>query len=704
MKIKTVFSVVLKSLTEMVFGGQPSVWNYLLPRTKFNYEREVGDGFGSTVIMAPIFWIARTFPEAPVALEVDGEIEREHEMLDLLQKPNPFYSGHELEMATIISFSMQGNAYWIKIRNAQRKVIQLWYVPHWMMKPKWPDNGTEFISHYEYVPKSGDKIKIEIEDVVHFRFGLDPRNIRLGLSPMGSMFREIFTDDEASNFTASLLRNMGIPGVVISPDTEEGVTSPADKRSIKRFFKKNFGGDKRGEPLVLSAKGKVSTFGFSPQELDLGKLRSIPEERITALLGIPAAVVGFGTGLEQTKVGATMAELREMAYESCIVPMQRLVAIKLENDLLPDFEGENSKYKVVYDLAKVRVLQEDQNKKAIRNDTMVRGGWILVAEARKEMGLEVRPEHEIYLRSFNMIAVPAGLNPDEQNPVIPVTPVDTEPEQDENEGNGNGKRKAKFLLPSVSSVGLKDSRLLAQQFYKDWMALSQAQVKDLNPQFKKLGKDAGTASRQVLSDQGIEQFSVATPDLKEEVDEDDILAELIVAAMIITVLDYRASYLRAMKQTYNTINLGTGLEIASTQAAEIRILQAGGTRAGLVDLSKQTKQAVYNGLAEARKLNETVAQAARRIDAHVTRGRYLAVETRSNIIARTEMKYAQNMASVEAYREAGITHVEIVDGLLPTSDDECIERNGDIVTIAEAEAIEEHPNGTLSFVPFIPDN
>ncbi len=75
-----------------------------------------------------------------------------------------------------------------------------------------------FISHYRYSP-GGIAAPMEIppEDVVHFRHGINPRNIRMGLSPLDGVIREIFVDLESSNFVASLLRNMGVPSVVISP-------------------------------------------------------------------------------------------------------------------------------------------------------------------------------------------------------------------------------------------------------------------------------------------------------------------------------------------------------------------------------------------------------------------------------------------------------------------------------------------------------
>ena len=77
------------------------------------------------------------------------------------------------------------------------------------------------ITHWEYQPGAGKVQRLELEDVIHFRHGIDPNNTRLGLSPLHSVIREIFIDLEASNFSASMLRNLGIPGLAISPKNDQ---------------------------------------------------------------------------------------------------------------------------------------------------------------------------------------------------------------------------------------------------------------------------------------------------------------------------------------------------------------------------------------------------------------------------------------------------------------------------------------------------
>lgn len=414
----------LKQLSRIIHATQSAVFS-LLPRTKYDYAREVGRGYGSSVVMAPVKFIQRVFPEAPLrvrrAVEADSLI-LDHSMVRLVAKPNRFYSGNALWRGTVACYILDGNSYWLKLRNAFGGVVELWWIPPWLMEPQYyplhPDaKEDEFISHYLYTA-NGERIKVPVSEVVHFRNGLDPRNPRLGMSDLHSVLREVFSDDEASNFTAAILRNMGVPGVIISP--ESGTVSPEEAEAAERIFMKRFGGDKRGSAMAMRSPTKVQQFAWSPAQLELASVRDISEERVCAILGIPAAVVGFGSGLQQTKVGATMRELVQLAWISGIVPMQHAMALDIANQLLPDFEPKPEQFHTFFDEAMVQALQENEAERARRLNIGIVGGWIKVAEGRRAFRYSVGPEDDVYLRNPNVKPVgpgaPGGSNATEDIP------------------------------------------------------------------------------------------------------------------------------------------------------------------------------------------------------------------------------------------------------------------------------------------------
>jgi len=446
----------LKAFRMAYQGRSSSLWSAFVGRQRYDYESEVGDGTGNSIVAATIGWIARNFPEAPFRIrerDEDGEWTATDDpganrMVDLLRRPNPHFSGILLWMATIVDFWVHGNAVWIKVRGGPGGAItELWWIPWGLIKPKWPEDGSEYLTHYAYTPDSGKTIRIEPEDVVHFRYGIDPDNIRQGKSPLTTIIREVFTDEEAANFSASLLRNMGVPGVVITPQDPEGFIGDTEADGIKAAFKERFSGDNRGEPMVTSGKVSVQVLSFNPQQMDLKSLRRVPEERVSGVTGVPAIVAGLGAGLDRSTF-ANFAEAREAGWEENLIPTQRILAAQIDLQLTPEFVQEASDFLSDFDVTEVRVLQEDQNKIWLRAGDAASKGLITLATYKQQIGLPVNEELDrVYLRAFNVVAVPEDESPVPPTepgtpPAAEVTPppaVPAEGQQDGSAGgNGNG--------------------------------------------------------------------------------------------------------------------------------------------------------------------------------------------------------------------------------------------------------------------------
>lgn len=385
--------------TTMKFPGRRP-WGdvFLSPRYKVDYERQVGDGRNNSILMAAVLWAAKNFPEAPLAIEQIKKGNKgnspipDHPLIKLLQKPNPYYSGELLWYATISDW-MFGNAYWRKIKNKFGEPFELWWIPSRLIEPKWGGSNS-FVDYYEYKYDAAEKPEVILpSDIVHFRNGLDPQNTRKGLSPLAILMRELFTDEEASNFTATLLANLGVPGMVISPGAGAVKIEPGDVEQIKEAAETRWTGGNRGRAMVLSAPADVRMVSFTPDQMKLRDIRTIPEERVTAITGIPAIVLGLGAGLQRSTF-SNMAEAREAAYENFMIPSQRVISSEVRVQLLPDFVADTSSFRVFFDVSQVRVLQQDENEIHTRTQNNLSKGVIMLDEARDAIGLEPLPEKQ----------------------------------------------------------------------------------------------------------------------------------------------------------------------------------------------------------------------------------------------------------------------------------------------------------------------
>lgn len=716
-----------KALSQMVHTMRrwlPGWLDALGDHGGINYRREVGSGLTSSVIMAPVAWMQRSLPEAPLVVERasrqadDGwDAVDTHPLATLLENPNPYYSGKKLLQATVLSYATDGNGYWIKVRNRSGQVGQLWYAPHWMIEPDWSEDGSDFIRRYKYTP-GNEVIFLEPDDVVHFRHGLDPRNVRKGISPLDPALKEIFADGQAGEFIAALLRNNGIPGVVISPETDD-VIEPQDVQMVKRHVSEQFTGTRRGEPLVLSSKTRVDRLGWNPNELNLTAATDRAEERVCALLGIPAAIVGFHAGLEQTKVGASMTELRRLAWNNGIVPVQDDFAEEIERSLLPDFRrAGRGTHRVRFDRTDVQALAEDANAIYERASKGVEAGWLTVAEAKRQVGIEPETGDDVYLRRIATVPVPAGTQPTPQRPEATeateqrgqsasATKQADDDLDDDLRGEVEHQTHTRFEI-GIAQRTRNGQRAEASEAQQAFMAindrkrpsLERAMVDDLGEFFRDLGDRAERAAPEILEAMG---FAKQSP-------EDAITVQRVVEAM--ALVDqvavfrevYERHYLRVANEAGEAFEaLGLATDIPDPVGRSV--IATGGRRAGLVDLSTQTKNALFAALEEGRAEGEGVGQLAKRMRGIVSRGPWSSVGVRSMVIARTETKHAQNVATIAQAREQAVDAFRVFDARLGPTDVVCESLDGAVVSPDEADqlAFDEHPNGTRSFTPhFLP--
>ena len=386
------------------YGADLSVYGYNTSAGFWESDklREIGDGSANSAVIACLNVLSTAFSEPLLQIcKMDSfgnkEILNNHPVESLYKRPNPFMSAGLLSHYIVLAINTIGDAFLYKNRNAQGKVVQL--VPIMPNLVEVIGNSEELITHYEYYQhgKGGENLKIPVGDVVHIRQGIDPNDHRRGHAPLKGVLREILGDEAAGQWSAALLHNMAVPGVVLSPRNDSlGGPTREEAEAISESYKQKFGGNNRGAPMVLSGSMNVDIVSFSPDQMKLQELRRLPEERISAVLGVPAILAGLGAGLDSATYNNTR-ELREFFTEQKLIPLWKMVASELTHQLLePDFGQDNATCE--FDYNKVRALAEDMDELYKRVNTGVQGGWITIGEARKVVGLDADERHNIYLR------------------------------------------------------------------------------------------------------------------------------------------------------------------------------------------------------------------------------------------------------------------------------------------------------------------
>lgn len=403
-----------------------------------NYNSLVGDIQDNTIVAATIGWVARTAPEAPICVVRETEKGEEpvpgHPLVAKLKRPNPYYGWTLLYKATVASYVADGNAYWLKERTNGGDVLYYWYVPPWTMEPRWSQDGTQYIDHYDY-RIDGRVDRWAPEDVVHIKDELDPHNLRKGISRLKTAIRLIYTDNAADDYAATILRNKGNPSAIISPGFPDGAFDKSEAAYLSQEWQEKTTGDNLGKAIVSLSMLKVDIPSFSPQQMDVRSLRWTSEERISAIIGVPAIVVGLGAGLEHGTYQNT-SQAREAAYESFLMPMNANIDDQITAQTMPDYSDDPT-LKLAHDYTKVRVLQPDADKLAERAARLFGVGLIDRAHSLTMIGEDPEPgDKGVYF-------LPRGGSFSDGTIAEPVTPesvqMNTEPGAPSANGT-NGKK------------------------------------------------------------------------------------------------------------------------------------------------------------------------------------------------------------------------------------------------------------------------
>jgi len=361
---------------------------------------------GNSAALACLNVLGTAFSEPPLKVylktQEGEEYVENHPAAMLLENPNPNMTANLMNNYIVTSVAVYGDAFILKLRNDAGAVVQLIPLLPEMVEVK--GNDEKLITKYQYKQK-GNTLDIMPEDMIHLRERIDPRNHRRGLAPLRSVMVEILGDAAASQMGAALVKNTGVPSVVISPKNDLSMTSD-EAENIAEVFGRRFGGENRGRPLVISGgEVDIQTLSFTPKDLELGKLRYINEERISAVLGVPAILAGLGAGLERATY-SNAKELREFFTEQKLIPMWNHFANEFTKQLLlEDFEN-NPAYCFKYDLSDVRALSQDEDATMVRIVQGYNAGFITVNEARQANQLPPLDNGDYFVRNMTVAEVP----------------------------------------------------------------------------------------------------------------------------------------------------------------------------------------------------------------------------------------------------------------------------------------------------------
>lgn len=206
----------------------------------------------------------------------------------------------------------------------------------------------------------------------------DPANPMLGLPPMRAIFHDLSTYNAVAQFVFEFLENGAIPGTIVTDPVHR---SPADRQDIREDLEAKFGKGNRGRVAYVDGGVVLSTFSHGLKDLDVEKLRRVPEANICAGFAVPPELVGVQVGLERSTYN-NKAEARRVFARLNVAPYWQSDARALERVFMP------TGYDLRFDVTEVPAMREDADAVASRSSGLYGAGIITLNEARRANGYD----------------------------------------------------------------------------------------------------------------------------------------------------------------------------------------------------------------------------------------------------------------------------------------------------------------------------
>jgi len=646
-----------------------------------NYGNFASEGYGkSEIVHACIreLAISAATPKYHItAPSTDGgTVAVENGVLyDLVASPNPHSDWYSFIERLITFLMVAGNAYAIKERGRNDQVSAIYLLRPDRVAIVPGDYGAR---GYVYTV-SGVEYSIDVRDMCHLALP-NPSGDIYGLSPLQVLSRTVNLDLNMTDFAKVYFQNAGVPSGLLK--VKRRLTSQEEASTIRARWRSQFGGGGNFHRVaILDDDAEYQAMSNSPKDMALEGLHNLTESRICAVFGVPPILVGANVGLQRSTF-SNYREARLAFHSETLEPLVARILRYFNKNLFSEYGGNET---LAVDWSAMRAVLDDAAAASARITALFAGGLVTLNEAREELGFEAVSDGGVRRIPSSVFEVAEGQSATVAVDAAPVEAMLSEP--------------VEIKAPRIAPRGRMLQRRILEEREEETDALAQK----LRPHFRGIrNRVDGILGRYM------ERYTGETKAFPFDVED---MLPPIETGQLSDIL--RAAQVRASKRTFHAISdVGVAGELDWSEKLPViqRILDTAPARAQMIH--RTTSKAIGRGVAVALERGYSIEQLARGVpDDNFPGLRSILTETdnRARLIARTETMRTQNQTSVGYYQTQGYMYVQAddVDGdpndtYIDPGDPygrTCAERNGQIYRLEDAVNIDDHPNGTLNWMP-----
>ncbi len=361
--------------------------------SKLNYNNVNKEAYKkNALVYACVREIATSVADARfqvIVREADGVISPvpDHPTQRILENPNPVMSPMEFWESLLTIEHIAGNAYVLKDLDEENL---------WILRPDWVrivqlGGGRR---EYKYGPP-GSIVTLSEDQVIHFPYGVDPQDIYgFGFSPLAPIWRDVSTDNSATDFFKVFFDNSAVPSGIIK--VKRRLARQGEANRIRSQWSQRYTGPKGWHaPAVLDEDAEYQKIGLDLQELRMDSLRHVVESRLCMAFGVPPIIVGANVGLQRSTY-SNYKEAKASFWEETLAPMYRRHAQIIRRGLLSEFPMAE-RFDTRFDLSDVAAMQQQRMDQAEAYTPALQHGGLTVNQFLTLLGMNPVPGGDRYV-------------------------------------------------------------------------------------------------------------------------------------------------------------------------------------------------------------------------------------------------------------------------------------------------------------------
>lgn len=631
-----------------------------------------------------------------LVLKKDGQQIDDHEILDLINRVNPYMTKHELFAATQAFKDLDGNAYWYLARDGKDgkgDIVEIYPLRSDKVSIVPSKTNALAVEGYIFVQPDGSKIPFSATEILHFKtfnpLGYHPFPHK-GMGIVEASQWAIQTDNEARQWNHAFFKNSARPDGLLLTSGEAGIDSDEYNRIQAEWKAEHEGSANNGKVAIMSGGVKWQDISRSQKDMDFMGQRNFSRDEILALFRVPKSILGITEDVNRANAEAAIYVFALRTVK----PLMQQMVDALNEFLLPDFDGTDG---LEFDF-KSPVPEDSVAQTAEYNLGINK--WYSRNEVRAMKGLPPTKNGDTFYGGVMDVEIDTA-------PKTEATKTNNKPALKKKGTKAEKKSIATQAVENFLTRMPKPKQTFAKEFVKaksltaeqkaKYIATWKAQLKLSGaPLEKNLKAYFNDQKKEVLKNVRSEMKAVAGTNTKANADDVLFNQQQAVKTGMSLITPFLRDYIR---RSGNNATAVVGSDSFDANTAKINDWVEARAEYFAETINRTTSDSLMSSIQEGFDAGESIDDIEKRVaDVYET-----ATGSRTKTIAKTEVAAASNTGNINAYQQAGIEKHEWV--VVDPQDEDCKVNDGQVVEIGDAFKDgsifppDPHPNCQCTTVP-----